>query len=218
MAIVSSIAVGKATGSVGNVTFSTQKGRVIMKEKAVSINDRKSDLQVAQRSRMAATILAFQNVGSVTKAGFTRVLGFGSPYNRFVSLNIVDIDAISPVHLATEVDPLKGLIISDGVLVNPTVSAAVAANKATITANLAILPESQLKVGDKIIFVLYAPEKGATVLKTVVLNQAQVTVKSVAQVIDNVTLSVGLKYGYSAYYSSADGSVSSTAKLQEIAG
>lgn len=88
MAIVNSIILGKAKGSLGNVTLTTIKGRVIAKQKATMVSNPKTEGQVLQRNKMSKAVLAYQLVGNYVKSGITSLLPFSSAYNTYISKNM----------------------------------------------------------------------------------------------------------------------------------
>ena len=94
MAIVNSIILGRAKGSIGNVTLSTQKGRVIAKQKATIVSNPNTPAQQEQRSKLSKGVLAWQAIGHLVKSGITAVLPFATQYNTYVSKNM-DIFAIN---------------------------------------------------------------------------------------------------------------------------
>lgn len=88
MAIVDSIILGRAKGSIGNVTLSTQKGRVIAKQKATIVSNPNTVAQQEQRGKLSKAVLAWQAIGNVVKSGITALMPFSSAYNTYVSKNM----------------------------------------------------------------------------------------------------------------------------------
>lgn len=95
MAIVNSIILGRAKGSIGNVSLSTQKGRVIAKQKATIVANPNTPPQQEQRSKLAKAVAAWQLVGNAVKSGITALVPLGSEYNTYTSKNM-DIFADKP--------------------------------------------------------------------------------------------------------------------------
>ena len=89
MAVVNSLAVGKAVGSMGGLTYSTQQGRVIVKQKVTSVRDAMSPSQLAQRDKLNATVKLWRQHQADLKQFWTRLDNYNSAYNQFVSSNIV---------------------------------------------------------------------------------------------------------------------------------
>lgn len=88
MAIINSLAIGKARKSAGNLTFSTVKGRTIAREKPAYVSNPQTVKQTAQRAKMATIVAAWRQYGYKCRHLFTVIAGFGSPYNEFVKKNI----------------------------------------------------------------------------------------------------------------------------------
>ena len=88
MAIVRSLAIGKAVNSAGNITYQTVKGRTIAREKPVHVANPNTPAQQAQRSKMSNIVAAWREWFFVTAKYFTVIQGYGSAYNEFVKRNI----------------------------------------------------------------------------------------------------------------------------------
>jgi hypothetical protein len=85
MAKVSNVLIGKASGSVGNATFSAWKGINVLKAKAVSVANPKTDKQLMHRSALKqVTAIARQLIG-VIALGFKKLAVKKSAYNAFQS-------------------------------------------------------------------------------------------------------------------------------------
>ena len=89
MAIFSSTLMTRATGSIGNLTLVTSKGRMIAKQKISIMSNPRTERQLSQRNAMALAVALWQYAGSVIKSGITVYPQFGSQYNGFVNQNIV---------------------------------------------------------------------------------------------------------------------------------
>lgn len=88
MAIVRSLAIGKAVNSAGNITYQTVKGRTIAREKPVHVANPNTPAQQAQRSKMSNIVAAWREWFFMTAKYFTVIQGYGSAYNEFVKRNI----------------------------------------------------------------------------------------------------------------------------------
>ncbi len=88
MAIINSLAVGKARKSAGNLTFSVVKGRTIAREKPTVVANPKTPAQQAQRAKMKTLVAAYRVHGSRFKHLFTSLTGYGSAYNEFIKRNM----------------------------------------------------------------------------------------------------------------------------------
>lgn len=88
MAIIRSLAVGKARKSAGNITYQTVKGRTIAREKPAFVANPDTPLQQAQRGKMRKLVAAWRAWFSLLKPYFTVIDGYGSAYNQFVKMNM----------------------------------------------------------------------------------------------------------------------------------
>ncbi|WP_233862675.1 hypothetical protein [Tenacibaculum piscium] len=88
MAIIQSILMSRASGSIGNLTLATVKGRVIAKEKATIVSNPRTELQVKQRLAMSRTVHAWQMLHQAVKRGNTVFGKYSNPYAGFISNNI----------------------------------------------------------------------------------------------------------------------------------
>jgi hypothetical protein len=124
MARTQNTLIGRTSGSIGGVTFSTWKGINVAKSKATSVADPKTPAQLAQRARMANAVMLFKGLGTIANTGFAEGATGKSAYNVFVSQNIKNgsIGEDPENSLTTP----AGFIISSGTLDNTAISAAVA--------------------------------------------------------------------------------------------
>jgi len=88
MAVIRSLAVGKARKSAGNLTYQTVKGRTIAREKPAFVANPNTPLQQAQRGKMRNLVAAWRAWFSLMKPYFTVIDGYGSAYNQFVKMNM----------------------------------------------------------------------------------------------------------------------------------
>lgn len=88
MAVIRSLAVGKARKSAGNLTYQTVKGRTIAREKPAFVANPNTPLQQAQRGKMRKLVAAWRAWFSLMKPYFTVIDGYGSAYNQFVKMNM----------------------------------------------------------------------------------------------------------------------------------
>ena len=215
MAIVSSIAVGKARKSAGNVTFTTSKGRVIMKEKALNVRNPRTAGQVSQRSKMSRTVLAYQTVGNKCANGITRLSRYGSRYNQFVKANIDKIDDIFPAEQIVADCSFDGLMVANGALPEVECTATYGLNAVDFTPKTNNVQFDKLKVGDKLHAVLKSTVSNTVYMKSVALTQSNISGKTLptitlaTEAFDNDIVGIAM------YIVSADGTVSSTAYITE---
>lgn len=93
--IVNSIILGRAKGSAGNVTVSTQKGRTILKQKASIVSNPRSPAQLLQRAMISRAVFVWQLYGNMLKTGITSLVEYGSQYNTFVAVNANHFKALT---------------------------------------------------------------------------------------------------------------------------
>ena len=67
MAIINSIILGRASGSIGNVSLSTRKGRVIARQKPTIGANPRTTQQLNQRKKIAAVVIAWYFIGNAIK-------------------------------------------------------------------------------------------------------------------------------------------------------
>jgi len=88
MAIINSLAIGKAVNSAGNLTFQTVKGRTIAREKPTHVANPNTPAQAAQRDKMRNLVEAWRTFFFQARLFFTVIPGYGSAYNQFVKMNM----------------------------------------------------------------------------------------------------------------------------------
>lgn len=112
MAVVSNVLIGKASGSVGNATFSTWKGINVLKEKAVSVANPRSDKQLMQRSALSQVVAIFRLIPAILNLGFKKLAIKQSAYNAFESNALKNAFDLSAPPVATFVP--ANMLISKG--------------------------------------------------------------------------------------------------------
>lgn len=88
MAILQNTLIGRASGSIGGVTFSTWKGLNVGKSKPVSVANPDTDPQKAQRSALAQLVAIFRQVVGGVDLGFKKLAVHQSAYNAWMSYNL----------------------------------------------------------------------------------------------------------------------------------
>ena len=174
MAIVRSLAIGKAVNSAGNLTYQTVKGRTIAREKPVHVANPNTPAQQAQRSKMSNIVAAWREWFFQMAPYFTVIQGYGSAYNEFVKRNI---------HLAEkpwfedgEFLPVRaaGAFISTGKYSQNSLAWA-----GTIAVRTISVVDAQLRddllVGDEILTFFQSADGGPIQLLRKVLDQDDVT-------------------------------------------
>lgn len=89
MAKIQSLAVRKARGSMGGMTYSVLKGQQIVKEKATEVSNPRTTAQMSQRIKLANLVALYRaNKPWMSRGGFEIKKATESDYNAFVSANI----------------------------------------------------------------------------------------------------------------------------------
>lgn len=117
MARFSSIALGKATGSIGNVTFTVQRGQNIAKAKPVSVANPQTAKQTLQRSRFSDASNYAKHIASFLQQYHKPVNAKFSPRNSFMNsmLQLGGSNAFTPATVAT-----LPILYANGVLSLPS--------------------------------------------------------------------------------------------------
>jgi hypothetical protein len=84
---ISSLIIGKGSGSAGNITVVQLKGQTILKQKATTVANPKTAGQMLQRNMINRAVYAWQLLQNGIKQGWTSLLPFSSQYNTYVSTN-----------------------------------------------------------------------------------------------------------------------------------
>ena len=84
---ISSLVIGKGSGSAGNITVVQLKGQTILKQKAENVANPRTTLQIAQRKMINRAVYAWQLIGNLVKSGWTSLLPYCSQYQTYVSAN-----------------------------------------------------------------------------------------------------------------------------------
>jgi len=122
MAIVDSIALGKSSGSLGDVTFYQLKGQTVARYRNKTPADPKTPAQLTQRLAMKNVTLAFSLMKAWAKGLDTVKVGKQTYYNRYVSIlmptfpkqvNASALDVLKSVYLGSEI------WLSDLILLTP---------------------------------------------------------------------------------------------------
>lgn len=174
MAIINSLAVGKARKSAGNLTFATIKGRTIAREKSAYVRNPQTPAQRAQRGRMAVVVAAWRQYGSQAKKLFTITSKYGSAYNQFVSDNIALYDG-SELNPATGIVSLQQNTVFGKGKYNPSeIEMEMDASDNIIIKNASQEIKDELKVGDVFGMLGYDVNTHEFSVFEIVLTEAQV--------------------------------------------
>lgn len=85
---------GKARGSVGDVTFSVLNSEQITRAKAKSVKNPRTEGQMVQRILMSTTIQAYSGMQAIVDHSFQGVPYQGRSMNRFNSLNVKNLRSL----------------------------------------------------------------------------------------------------------------------------
>ena len=109
MTIVQNTLIGKSKQSIGNATFTTWKGRNVLKSKPVSVANPKTDSQLMRRSALIQTVELYRKVSGVINAGFNELATTISAYNAFCSYTLKNaFDYSAP--------PVASFVIDDALI------------------------------------------------------------------------------------------------------
>lgn len=116
MAIIRSLAVGKATKSAGNVTYRTVRGRTIMSEKVVGGASTRADGGNNLRTFVFGLINRFMALHAADIAVSFNKTKYGSERNYFLKVNYAALSAaLSPLYNGQTPDEVTDTQISDAI-------------------------------------------------------------------------------------------------------
>lgn len=144
MAKNDSLAVYKARGSAGPITYANWKGIGYFKQKAFIVANPKTDGQLNARARLRTMVTLFQLLGTAVNAGFREMAVKMSAYNAFVKENINS--ALTYIAVGDYVVDESLLKLSKGTLGNTPLlsqSASAATNNLTVTYDSAVVAYNQ---------------------------------------------------------------------------
>lgn len=87
MAIIDSLAIGKARNSIGNLTYCVISGRTIARQKPTDVYNPKTVSQAKYRTQFAYAVRYWGEFGYIFAPYYTKLKGYGSAYNTCISLN-----------------------------------------------------------------------------------------------------------------------------------
>ena|SRR5690554_5260903 len=124
MAIISSLAIGKAKKSAGNLRYQTVKGRTIVAQKPVHVANPNTKKQQAVRGRMSNVVKLYRALNGIVSKSIKVKNKYASIYNTFCSENIKNMPNEVKETVFDLVQALdKPIIYSNGTIPAPTVSA-----------------------------------------------------------------------------------------------
>lgn len=210
MAIINSIILGKAKGSIGNVSLSTIKGRVIARQKPTIVANPRTKLQRHQRSKMATAVVSWKMVGNLLKSGITQLTGYGSAFNTYVAKNI-DLFQNQDLTVTTFRNrDLVGTFATLGTI--QKITANVTSNdddSVTVGVNLAEL-KNIANDGDALKIVVGDVTQAEVSYAEFKLTNSYLNGSSSSVTFEDLDLSGASNIVYAVWFESADGKVSST--------
>lgn len=114
MAIIKSMGIGKASGSIDNITYSTVQGRTIGRSKASFVANPNTAAQQAQRGKMRDIVFVWREAGLRLQKLWTKRAKYNSPYNAFVSKNIMNSTTYSAMPDLGVYSLEEGFILGEG--------------------------------------------------------------------------------------------------------
>lgn len=218
MAIINSLAIGKARGSAGNLTYATIEGRTIARSRVTSVRNPNTAAQQLQRGSMALVVKLYRSIGSVCSRTFTVRKKYTSVYNQFVSMNIHRDTSFKWDEMHDDFKVNIGLAVGNGSIPN---SALKLECKDMREASISIVDQNlldSLKVGDSIGLYFNGPTTMNLESKSVTLDAEDIGNLRNGVAVDVYTHPT--EFGsVAAYYISADGRKSNspvTASVQDF--
>ncbi|WP_407478588.1 DUF6266 family protein [Elizabethkingia meningoseptica] len=214
MAILNSIILGRAKGSIGNVTLSTQKGRVIAKQKATIVSNPKTDEQMLQRNGLSIAVYLWQKLNVYIKEGITITSQYGNQYNAFVSENIQRLKNLEKDKEDIKSNDLQGMPISMGKYPDPFINLKSSDKDEAILLLDKKLLSSFAKVGDKVVLIysdLYSLD-----FKMITFNVSlpMLTGNESLYTIPDIVFAKKEKISFAAYVITDNGKASSTGNIR----
>jgi len=114
MASVSNPLIGKSSGSVGAVTFSTWRGINVIRTKPTTVAQPASDSRTMRQSALAGIVAIYRSIKTVVDLTFKGLAVHQSAYNAFASYNLKNAFDYSAPPVATLV--IDNLLISKGTI------------------------------------------------------------------------------------------------------
>lgn len=155
MSVVSNPLIGKTRQSMGNATFSSWKGINVLKTKATSVANPRSDGQVQQRGAFSQIVAAFRGMPAAVRAGYKKLAVRKSEFNAFMSETLDTAFDMTTVGVALLIPAL--VKISKGTIAqSPLLTGVADVSLATITCTFATTaPQPGQSVSDKAIICAY---------------------------------------------------------------
>lgn len=217
MAIIRSLAIGKARKSAGNLTFATVEGRTIAREKPVFVKNPRTPAQLEQREKMRNVVAAYRDFGVKVKKGFTVLPKYTSQYNEFVKRNIGVADNFIVDEESGAVSNVIGATVARGSLRfswGPVLGIS-ASNEIVYQADAA--SDWTAKIGDMVVFVGVKSDNGEVIISEKVLTQSEVNIFNEGSGIEWRSNFGGTEINAgAAFYYSPSNNTSSNAQISEL--
>jgi hypothetical protein len=155
MSLVSNPLIGRAKQSMGGATFTTWKGKQVLKNKATSVANPRSEGQINQRAKLSFLVALYAFLSAVVKQGFKEMAVGMSEFNGFTSANLKNGSVTATGGVATFV-PAE-LEISKGSLAQTAISSVTAVDQdTTVIINFpSTLSNPGFSAGDKVLAAIY---------------------------------------------------------------
>ena len=214
MAIVRSLAVGKARKSAGNLTYQTVKGRTIAREKPAFVANPNTPAQQAQRAKMSTMVEAWRAWFATLASFFTVIKGYGSAYNEFVSRNIHLQRVIFFDPDTDKLHPGTGITVATGKYGSNALNATLGANSITVGVNDFQLRNDML-VGDRMMAYIFSTGMPLPEVLEHVLNATDIDTLSTGGTISIPHTATGDVIVYAAWFYSSARRIGSTAIVSD---
>lgn len=213
MSLVSNPLIGRAKQSMGGATFTTWKGLQVLKNKATSVANPRSEGQINQRARLSVLVAMYAFISSVIKQGFKEMAVGMSEFNGFTSANLKNA-AVSASGGTASVD-YSELVISKGSLATTPIDTITAENgdyDVTIQFPSANTNPS-FSAADKTLVAIYNVTQNVwgTAVGTETRNQGEVIVTMPTLLVTGNVLKV-----YLGFYNSITGKVSTSVYQNKV--
>jgi len=175
MAIINSLAIGKAKNSAGNLTYSTIEGRTIGRAKPVSVRNPNTPAQQSQRDRLKTLVHAWRENGIALKRLWTVRKPYSSAYNEFVSQNMPVADAIKTWLFGPVKAKPAGLMLGKGKYPHTSFEVEEFAETEAYVSCVNQTLWNDAQAGDKVGYVQFDPVTFQMSVQELTLDEMQVT-------------------------------------------
>jgi hypothetical protein len=213
MSLVSNPLIGRAKQSMGGATFTTWKGLQVLKNKATSVANPRSEGQINQRARLSILVAMYSFISSVIKQGFKEMAVGMSEFNGFTSANLKNA-AVSASGGTASVDYSELLISKGSLATTPidTISAEDGDFDVVILYPTAI-SNPNFSAVDKTLVAIYNVTQGVwgTAIGTETRNNGEVIITMPSLLVTGNVLKV-----YLGFYNTTTGKVSTSVYQNKV--